>query len=603
MRLIFSRANLLPKSRIEGLRRYAFIGDSITFGTGVTPDETLPACAERQMNHACADSPVEAVNLGVSGYNLWNSWMGFKELPQVYDGVVLTLCTNDSEFFCRTYRVPPPELRWPTWEKSHVGGNGIARGFEDMALFSKQTGLRVAVCFSYLADFHGTRRVRDIIAEQCALHGFVFIDSWIAIKERGFSNEALMISECDSHPSALVHEAVGRYLVRRLEEERWFAPRAETSLGTIAERIVVSARAMIAADNYPPDVAQRWAIRVLDIKLHRARRLQAFSEEADDFAAVSEVRANLAASHLAWHMGQRIQAFFHELSGLSQALTLRLIVSEEERLKLDELAFALQTENWPGLSEKLKEIPLNLRGPREAEAPQAAEVIDQYLACLEHARNAFAAMRAEAESQLQVPGRDPGLSNLDALLLLVDRTDLECRLLKQSSAGFVSAADRAAPNLGKEDRELVSNLGNAAIVAAQKALAFILAWPAKAREMGSPDYADFTTVEIHVRGPVIASKSPSFVRVRAEYLAPYRLPSENNGSFISDGSVKFVKLHLPLFYTGRIYILAKANGGTPIDFDLVKVEVYNLARQRRRIPPGQFFTPSTDWRVSPILYL
>src|SRR5215469_2178243 len=72
MRLLVGRSNWRPSVRIEGLRRYAFIGDSFAYGTGVAPDQTLPSNAERQMNELMPACPVEAVNFGVAGYNLWN---------------------------------------------------------------------------------------------------------------------------------------------------------------------------------------------------------------------------------------------------------------------------------------------------------------------------------------------------------------------------------------------------------------------------------------------------------------------------------------------------------------------------------------------------
>src|SRR5450755_3557293 len=99
MRVIGGRRNCFPRCRVEGLRRYAFVGDSFTYGLGVAPDQTLPAAAERQMNDVCSASPVEAINFGINGYNLWNSWLGFKTALQVYDGLVVTVCCNDMELF------------------------------------------------------------------------------------------------------------------------------------------------------------------------------------------------------------------------------------------------------------------------------------------------------------------------------------------------------------------------------------------------------------------------------------------------------------------------------------------------------------------------
>jgi hypothetical protein len=71
MRVLQGRGDWRPVRRIESLHRYAFIGDSHAYGAGVAPDQTLSANAERQLNELLPAWPVEAVNLGLSGYNLW----------------------------------------------------------------------------------------------------------------------------------------------------------------------------------------------------------------------------------------------------------------------------------------------------------------------------------------------------------------------------------------------------------------------------------------------------------------------------------------------------------------------------------------------------
>jgi hypothetical protein len=606
MRTLYSRSDWQPRTRIEGLRRYAFIGDSMTFGAGVAPDESLPACAERQMNSACLETPVEAVNFGVSGYNIWNSWFDFKNAPQVYDGVVLTVCTNDSEMFGRTYRTAYNEPNLPMWEESHFCGYNIVRGFEEMARFSKKNALPIAICFYYLWDFKGTQRVCRILSDLCAAHGFPFIDSMVAIAERNFARDSMVISECDPHPSVIVHEAVGRHLVRTLERHQWFGGREAAPMDTITERILASARAMSLADHYPPDVIHRWAIRTLGIKLHHARRLQALSSETDDLVAASGVHADLVAGDQSWHVSQRVSAFLDELSTVNQPLFWCLIVSEEERLKLGELASALEAVDRPGFSEVLKEIPVDLRDSSPGELPDTPELIGKYLEDLDGTREALLAIRdLPALKRMLIASDDLEfrLRNLDVLLGLIDRVRRECLLLKESAVQIAEAMERAAPSLNKDDAETVSNLRDGAIKRAHQSFSLIHVWRTKAEKIRDPERANYTTIEVAVRSPAAEGKTKHcFVSVRAEYHAPNRLPSQDDGRFLCDGTAKFVKLYLPLLYTGRVFVRIH-HAGARAEFELLKVEVYNLPHERKQLSPAQFLPQPAEWLASSPIYL
>src|SRR5580692_7708201 len=185
MRVLQGRGDWRPGFRIESLRRYAFIGDSNAYGFGVAPDQTLPAIAERQMNELWPAWPVEAMNLGVGGYNLWNSWLSFKHGPQVYDAVVLALCANDADLFERSYRLKYAGPQHIRWESTHPFGAAVARCFDDIASFSQASSLPVAVVY-YGHGHRDALQVGEIIGDLCALHGLPYFDTFAICRDRHF---------------------------------------------------------------------------------------------------------------------------------------------------------------------------------------------------------------------------------------------------------------------------------------------------------------------------------------------------------------------------------------------------------------------------------
>src|SRR5215467_4257086 len=281
MRVLMGRGDWRPGFRIPGLRRYAFIGDSHAYGSGVRPDETLPANAERQINELLPAWPVEAVNLGVPNYNLWNSWLAFKHGPQVYDGLVLVLCCNDADLFNRTYNVHYAEPQPTRWESDGPFGQAVSCCFDEIASFSQERSLPVAVVYYNACDNRGQLRIGEIIGDLCASRGLLFIDSFAHYRERNFALADLQVSSTDPHPSGMAHEAVGRHLAAAMRRKGWFGEYDASAIAAAPPRILEAAKAMVETDHYPLDAALNWAFGALEVKLRLARRMEAWGAVDD----------------------------------------------------------------------------------------------------------------------------------------------------------------------------------------------------------------------------------------------------------------------------------------------------------------------------------
>src|SRR5690349_16073291 len=83
------------------VRRICCIGDSVTYGQGVAPRQTLAAHIARFVNMAYPDQTVWVDNRGQSSGNIWHSWIPFARLAEKvrYDAAIFSLCNNDSQIF------------------------------------------------------------------------------------------------------------------------------------------------------------------------------------------------------------------------------------------------------------------------------------------------------------------------------------------------------------------------------------------------------------------------------------------------------------------------------------------------------------------------
>jgi hypothetical protein len=610
MRVIQGRGDWRPGCRIESLRRYAFIGDSHAYGAGVAPDQTLSANAERQMNELWPAWPVEAVNLGLSGYNLWNSWLAFKRAPQVYDGVVLALCNNDADFFGRSYHVSYPEPHETRWEDTHPCGQAVARCFDDIAAFSKEQGLPVAVIYFNSLGTQGQMRVGEIIGALCVSRGLCFIDTLFHYRDRNLARADLIVSAVDFHPSATAHEAVGRHLAATLRRHGWFGEYDTSAIGAAPDRILESAKAMVEADHYPPDAALNWALRVLDAKSRLARRIQAAGADADDHfstkaAAVAEV---LTTASRRWHLANRLRAFMGEVAIGGQGIVTGLWRAEEEKLRLEELGFALGMGDWNGLTARLVEVDPPRPTAPEGWSSEVPGFLDGCSQDLMRLGDALDGLRGCAVPAAVGGPHDEALmlADLDALSRLAERAQAECAALKAAFLSFENILGDARPSLSEAQIAHVSSLLGARFGQVKDVLGFVRRWAAAIERIGVADCASFTTIEVTLRGEVIDGRPVCILSGQAEYSVPNRLPFADSGSFWSDGSSMLVKLRVPLLYAGRLLLRpynSKPSDKPIVEATLIKVEVYNGKNQRRIVEPAAFYKDHAGRFVSPLIYL
>ncbi len=614
MRILAGRGYWLPRHRIPHLRRIAFLGDSYVYGQGVGPDETLPAYSERHLNETTSGWPIEAVNLGVCGYNLWNSWQFFRGLPQVYDAVVLTLCSNDAQLFGRSYHVEysvGPAA--PFWQADHRYHGIISACFDDMASLSRANDLPFVVCFynvwpgQPLASQAGARQISKLIGDLCEPRGIAFVDFFAHFAARNMPLEELVVGEADHHPSKLAHDAAARHLALRLRQLRWLERMDAATFARVADRIQLAAQDLVWKDSYPCDIALRWAACALEDKGRAAKRLQSASPVGDFAKRAGRVAAALEAARLVWHGAAKAAAICEEARTGRSGYSPLLWRIDEEMLKLEELCATtgnLEITNLIGESATSSLPPGNsMAAGLFGETRLALNRILAQLKTAAVARNSLHS--ALVDSWLPSPD--------DVSRLSSDFRDISALAgrIENAAQAFLDMLDRlkdsvlqAARQLaGSEERRFLGLLRSSLERAIQS---FELVGQKLASATASPTSAsDHTTVEVTLATNAIEGWHPCTVEIQASYFVPQRLPLRDQRQFLPSGSSVVVTLRFPLIYAGQLLLSLHypAAIADRVEADLVKVEIHNSPTMRRTLDRAAFSEQNLGSLVSQTFFM
>jgi len=588
MRVSQGRGDRSPGTRLAQLKRYAFIGDSTMFGIGAAPNETLAAVSEQQFNDRLRGWPVEAVNFGISGYNLFNSWLGFKRRPQIYDGLVIALCANDADFFDRSYDAVLPEPQYARWEPTQPTGWAVVQCFDDIASFAATQSLPVAVCI-YNAIPGPSLQIAQILSQLCTERKFAFVDSYAIYQERHVKREDVIVSRADAHPSALAHEIMARALIPVMDRAGWFAGLDKDISPALVDAILAAARGMIDRDEYPTDIALNWALRTLARKLHLAQRIQASiaPETANSnslqgfFAAAADARQTLRKASQIWHSAHRIRSFAMKTAAGRNELLRMLVETEELRVRLDEIAFALDIGGWEKLS-------AGLSNRRIADNIEAVLQTDDAFEVLRQCRRNVASTRYElrrlsgistSSSAFAFPDHDVAFVPLRFLFDLMDRVEAECAEQETMMLSIQSSLQQASVALSSGQKDNLINLLNFEIGRLPQCFSSLGLWPDLINRLGDPDAAAFTTIEVTVKSSEGSDKWPVIISVVVDYAVPPRLIFRDNVGFLKGDVPDTVKLRVPLFYVGKLIFSGK-NKKNPVDITISNVTVYNHEARR-----------------------
>jgi hypothetical protein len=603
MRITQGRGDWLPRQRIPGLRRYAFIGDSTVYGFGVTPEEALPVVTERQMNELSLGMPVEAVNFGIPGYNMLNAWQDFRRVPQVYDGVIVVPCNNDSEIFSRSFLLRYHGIRNEIWDEQHPCARAVADCLDDIQQFTQDHRLQLLVCSYELWE----QKATSLLATLCAERGIPFISTYQHFKELRYPKTELTVSAIDTHPSALAHEAVARQITTTAKRLGWFAD-GVTEAEPAPGRILAAAQAMVVGDHYPQDAALNWAMRALEGQTRIARRLQIASAGSEYSLEAARVSALLSSAKRHWHFTHRIQALVQDIAAGGRGVAIGLWHAEEVRLKIDELQAVIAADLWRSFVETLDWPTLP---DTEAPARWGEDMLDYLQRCqsgLAPLRDAIEGLRRlDAEASDFLPAlRRSATPEIDTIEDLIDRGEWDCDALVTSVGRLAQAFERAAGAWPAPTQiHALRVIAGLMRQLETSALGFVKWLLPVITRLGDAESGSYTTVIVTPAAVEQEDATPVIITVRAEYVVPFRLPFNSSGyvELHKPGSVSTIRL--PLFYAARltisVFIPPVRKAGAR--FELGKVEVYNHLQQKRLLEPASFYRDAQDHFVSPVIHL
>jgi lysophospholipase L1-like esterase len=257
------RDDEIPYDKPVGEKRILVLGDSVTFGWGISQGETFSDRMEYFLNEL-SGRRWQVINSGVNGYNTEQeaTYLRIEGMRYLPDFVLLVYVSNDMRPI-----IDPNETTWrryPSWPSSLPEAMGRLRQlsflFQVTTLFARVRQMDMARAATTdeksTIPARSTERITDYpnwqaskaallnISEQCEQAGIPFLvaiyggygpEFWAGVQAAGVDILKLYpawkdvpqseahVSSIDPHPSVVVHEKIARYLVDALRKRGWYS--------------------------------------------------------------------------------------------------------------------------------------------------------------------------------------------------------------------------------------------------------------------------------------------------------------------------------------------------------------------------------------------
>lgn len=206
------RGREYPAAKPDGVFRVLVLGDSMVFGSGVRPDETIPAHMERILNQKQGMAVYHVLNFGRVGYSVMDLLPLYDQTARLFspDLVVLILCNNDAEvvgvqenYYEHCVEIWKPEsASWPFFLDSF---SSICKAIDPVPLIVGYYGL----ANDTVADSAVAR-----LSDMCRKRGLSFLN--LQEKVKWVPDHRARASRADGHPSGFVHRIAAIEICKEL---------------------------------------------------------------------------------------------------------------------------------------------------------------------------------------------------------------------------------------------------------------------------------------------------------------------------------------------------------------------------------------------------
>lgn len=573
MRFLSCRAALDPQAPpVAGVHRVLVLGDSMVFGQGVGPNETFPYFLQNALNAADPAGVYEAVNLGICGYNLWNSWTEFRRRDLEASSIVFVLCANDASPFVRTLKFPDKD-ETGSWQPGQAGHAGVQHTLGEIAAFAAQRSVPVTMAF-YATYLDSTPKSPAVMLERaCAAHGLTFVDLSKLITVAKTSVSDLCVSDADRHPNGEAHDLAARALVSALRAKRLL----NRTQGA-ANQVFAVLRAgwqTTAARRPTPLNGIEWVAQTLAAKEVSARRALDEAGFADFAAQANALRAELRQAGVGLHRGWRAGAML-ELAETADTDLVREMFTIEESLLLVHEAQALHAI--------VAAVPIRPE-TYDAEAARAArDFLDQPGGERSSDAAVAAAMASVAESRERLGAcvaQDPHAAQSLALFdrwaarLAVFRDDLTAAIAdaRRMIAATRDLPEDASPRIIAGIMAIGVQAGTAGFTNAAAWLAAICG-PEEIRDL----YTDIT-VSLDAKG--LTAKA--HLVLEADYRWPQRRAVRESVAVNGDKAQLLCRFRIPFLRAGRLRLILDGDLAPPCDDGAGRVRRVRITASGREV--------------------
>jgi len=594
--------------------RIVCLGDSLTYGSGILPEETLPAHLEDTLNRALWDSVIEVLNEGVSGYSLYDDWHRFVHRGQRLkpDLVIIILSENDVHLFSTSAlhragkSIEYREHVVQGWQEDSLHYRHFCAALSNIKIQMAENNIPVILAFYDIWDVEVRPLIVSRLQELAERLGLDLVD--LSAEFAGVSaateHSEYRASAADVHPSGVANQIAARALARHIIERKYVPAPEESNEFALYKRIIGSIEKMHEL-GYSADFLHYRLGRLLELKRTSRRRLM-LSEAGiipdDRYAELQkDLRRRSAGSYylLFW------EAYCRALNAFKDEFFVRLTKANDLIRWISTALFVLGNKVADDAFPLYNFFPGN-SGPADLVKLENAVIsLNEWRVRLTAARKILSALPDEQPSGESLFLKAMEVSWFVRYQAIVGQIELYWKELEMAIDSALNMHDfysclfkRAHSERDEGIAAALTGLGmqltNLAelLAGSCRLMSFDKIMPYAAEFLRRP----ITTCSLRLKS---ASPVPFTVWISIDSQVPAQRPRQDMKWVICDGQQHTYNFEFPLFFYGRLGLALSPRAGVEID----SLKIYNNSARPLSLTPKNSELAAKGNFISPVFLL